>query len=187
MKSFLLGLIVGILVLAIAAVFFMYGRDNKKQVDDANVMVEEVVQEEGEIKVEVMGTPVPIIVQDDGKTMTELQASILTAVSTKKYDELLDDLEDKVFFTHHATECCGDITKAEAILELKYLDNAIPPWLFDKNNKTIKSLVDNYPNKMGDGFVVGISGNDMVVSFKVNSNYMIEEIYIVGDVNSLLL
>lgn len=182
MKTFLGGLLVGLIVMGVTFGMFFLGKQKSEDSSGLSVEIEQTKQGE-EIKLEIVTTPVAV----SGKDKIAVQASILTAVSTKTYDELSFDMAETVYVSLHGSECCGDITTEEALENLKYLDSAQTPWLFDRTEETLKSLSDNYPKTMGPDHIIGISENKMVVSFGLDDNNQINEIHIIPNADMLLI
>ena len=185
MKTFISGLIIGLLVMTFVFGMFYLGSQRNKAPSNLSVEIEQDENSEDEIKLEIITTPVAVAIDD--KSVVEVQASILTAVSSKDYESIGDDMADSVYVSLHASECCGDITPDAAIENLNYLNNATTPWLFDRTNLTLASLAATYPETMGPDFIIGISDNNIVVSFGLNEDNEINEIHIIPNADMLLL
>lgn len=77
-------------------------------------------------------------------------------------------MTDTVSVTLEATECCGSLTKVNAIKELDYLKDAVLPWNFDDNNPIAIALKQKNPTAFPDDIIIGTSANKMLVTFTLN-------------------
>lgn len=101
---------------------------------------------------------------------SELKANIKDALTSKNYAALEGYMTDKVGVVLEASECCGQLSKSDAIKQLDYLNNATPPWNFDDSNPIAASLRNNNPTNYGPAdSIIGIAANDYVAVFKLNS------------------
>lgn len=78
-------------------------------------------------------------------------------------------MADKVNVIAEATECCGDVSKAEAIKEIDYIANsAVLPWNFDENNPVAIALRQKNPQAFPEGIIIGTSSNRKLITFTLN-------------------
>ena len=57
----------------------------------------------------------------------------------------------------------------------------------EKENEVVCEVSDNYPETMGPDYIIGISENNMVVSFGLDDNNQINEIHIIPNADMLLI
>lgn len=106
-----------------------------------------------------------------------VKENIRDAITSKNTAALEGYMTDTVSVILEATECCGSLSKTEAVGQLDYLKDATSPWNFDQTNDTIKKLKAQEPTKYGpDGAFVGIAANEYTVSFKFNADNKINAI-----------
>ncbi len=115
----------------------------------------------------------------------DVSEQIVAAITSKNTQALEGYMADTVEVRLEASECCGPITKAEAMSQLSYLDPAVG-WSFDATNPIIISLATNVPNYYGSGWIVGVASNEYIVSFKLNNQNKIEA-YNLGASYTLLI
>lgn len=77
-------------------------------------------------------------------------------------------MPDTVNVVLEATECCGDLSKVDAINQMDYLNSATLPWNFDDNNPIALALKQKNPAAFPDGVIIGTSANRMLVTFTLN-------------------
>ncbi|MBI2051807.1 hypothetical protein HYT33_03545 [Candidatus Roizmanbacteria bacterium] len=99
----------------------------------------------------------------------KLKENLVAAVTSKNYAALEGYMVEKPSVILASTECCGPMTKAEAVEQMKYLNNATPPWNFDDTNPTIQELRSKNASFAPPDSIVGISANEYVVVFILNS------------------
>lgn len=179
MIKFLKGTLFGVALASIALTSFFLAREKNKSEIIAKLE-------------EQLATPLPSVkpiedIKEETISRTNLQAAILTSLATKNYQLLENYLAEKVFFVIQRTECCGDLAVNEVVDQLTVLDTAKPPWIFDKTIPELKNLAENYPEAMGENYIVGKSENDMVVSFGITDENKIENIRILNKIDDILM
>ncbi len=114
-------------------------------------------------------TPSPTTVVKKISTQ-DLIENIKAALTTKNTAALEGYMTDNVFVVLESTECCGQMTRTDAVKQLDYLKDATAPWNFDQSNETIKKLKATDPTDYGpESTIVGIAANEYVAAFKVNA------------------
>jgi hypothetical protein len=174
MKNFILGIVVTLLLVGIAGGAYYFGSRSAPE-EEATPTFEPTAPSDSQYNLEVMNSPAPQT-SDKSYTKLEVQAAILNAVSTKKYADLKEYILPQVEVVKYATECCGTLTQTEAFVEMKYLDAATPPWVFDINNAKIKNLKTTYPQYYKTDSITGISNNGYIASFDLDENNMIQKV-----------
>lgn len=102
--------------------------------------------------------------------------TIQSAIESKNYAALEQEMTDNVSVTLYASECCGPVTKTQAIKQLDYLNEAKLPWNWNQESEVIKQVKTEHPTTFGKG-TVGIADNEYVVSYEV-INGKINALYI---------
>jgi hypothetical protein len=105
--------------------------------------------------------------------MTDVSEQIMAAMTSKNTQALEGYMANTVQVRLEASGCCGPITKAEAMSQLSYLDPAVG-WSFDPTNPIIIDLAAHSPDYYGSEWLVGVASNEYIVSFKLNSQNLIE-------------
>ena len=132
-------------------------------------------------------TPIPTITESLAETSTLTFVnpspaidSFETAIPAKKYRDMAEYMTPTVTITKYATSCCGPLLKAQAINELSYLSGAVGPWDFSMTNPILKKLESADPDTFKDVYV-GTSSDNYAVGIKLNDNYLITKIILIGD------
>lgn len=113
------------------------------------------------------------------KDLDKVQETIRAAIDTMNTQALEGYMTDTVQFTIYASECCGDMTKVEAIKNLEYVKDG-DNWNFDQNNETIKKLKEKSEFFGPDAYVGFAQNNENAVAFKFNESNMIDSIAVVA-------
>lgn len=98
---------------------------------------------------------------------------IIAAITSKNTQALEGYMADTVQVRLEATECCGPLTKQEAMMQLSYIDPATG-WNFDPTNPVIMDLAAAIPDHYGGDWIVGVASNEFVAAFKLNNQNKIE-------------
>ena len=88
-------------------------------------------------------------------------------------------MTSKVNIALEATECCGDISKADAVKQMGYLNNGTVPWNFADDNPIAAQIVKAIPQFKD--YIIGTSANRYAVAFHLNDKYLIDKVYMVVD------
>jgi hypothetical protein len=95
-------------------------------------------------------------------------------MTDKSYATLKEYMEPEVEVIIAATECCGTIPAEQAITQLDYLNNGLPPWTFDDSNPKVTTVRNNHPGYQPA--VVGVAFNNYSVIFGMSQTNRIEKI-----------
>lgn len=111
---------------------------------------------------------------DKKLTLIETQNQIIAGLNSANYQPLLTFLNESVSLTLMSTECCGPVTKDEAVDQLSYVTGG-EPFTFDQNAQTIKNL--KAKNAQLASKFVGVSQNgEQLAAFKIDATSKISEI-----------
>lgn len=107
-----------------------------------------------------------------------LKQNIEAAVSSGNYAALDGYMANKVSYAIAASEGQGTLTKAQAIKQLEYLNSGTAPWNFSIATATLtKYKAGSYSTYLNDDVIFGVSGNKFFVSFRLDSNNKIDQIF----------
>ena len=167
-----IGFFVLLFLIVVSASYYIGTQYIQKPTETPKPTVAPTIAEE-----EVTITTQPTSGADQVKDLDTVKETIRAVVETQNTQPLLGYMADSVSVILEATECCGPVTKAEAVKQLEYLNDATAPWNFDQTNDTIKQLKAQEPTKYGpDSAYVGIAANEYTVSFKFDASNKINGI-----------
>ena len=107
------------------------------------------------------------------KPAVDISEQVIAAITSKNTQALEGYMADTVQVRLEATECCGPLTKPEAMSQLSYIDPAVG-WSFDSANQILIDLAAAIPDRYGSDWIVGVASNEFVAAFKVNDQNKIE-------------
>lgn len=110
------------------------------------------------------------------KTAAEVRQQIISAITSKNYAALEEYMAENVHVRIESSDCCGTIKKAETIKQLDYLNEASGMWDFSDSNVHVVALRAASPEFYGSSAIVGVSTDEFVVSFQLNSENKINEV-----------
>lgn len=169
-----------VVVAAVAVGAYYFGTKNSSQVPSAATPVPTL---KTIINSSLPPSPTPVSsASASPSTSLMLLENIKAAVVSKNTAALEGYMTDQVNVIIEATECCGILTKANAIKEMDYLNTATLPWNFDDNNPIAAELRAKNPTAFPEGIILGTSGNRMLVTFTLNADRTkIEKVYMAID------
>ena len=107
-------------------------------------------------------------------TLLELRENIEASVNSKNTQAMASFMTNPVHVILQATECCGEQTPDEAVVQASYVEPGVP-FNFDQQNETIKNLKVKNP-ELGGTFI-GISQNmEHLIAFTINNQNKISQI-----------
>src|SRR3989344_7442588 len=107
-------------------------------------------------------------------TLLELQENIKASVNSKNTQAMASFMTNPVHVILQATECCGEQTPDEAVVQASYVEPGVP-FNFDQQNETIKNLKAKNP-ELANTFV-GISQNlEHLIAFTTNNQNKITQV-----------
>lgn len=169
-KSFFLGILFTLMLLAIGVFSFYMGKASNDKAPEKDTL------ETGFI---IEATPTPFL---DTETLKD---KIIIAFYVNKFEQLIDYLYDPVILQIENTNCCGYQTPKDVIDKLDLLKESEGVWDFEQENETLKSLAASHPENYSDSFI-GITDDFYSVSFQFNSDGFIDKISISTSYNDLL-
>ena len=115
-----------------------------------------------------------------------LKQNVEAAISSGNYAALSGYMADKVSYAIAGSEAQGSLTKAQAIKQLEYLNSGTSPWNFNIATATLtKYKAGDYSTYLNDDVIFGVSGNKYFVSFHLDSNNKIDQIFMAGSTDLL--
>lgn len=115
-----------------------------------------------------------------------LKQNVAAAVQSGNYAALDGYLADKVNYAIAASSAQGSLTKAQAIKQLEYLNSGTSPWNFDISTATLtKYKAGSYSTYLNDDVIFGTSGNKFFVSFRLDANNKIDQIFMASSTDLL--
>ncbi len=131
-------------------------------------------------------TPTPIETATPVPTATATEDGRLTAfeeaVNAKNYKKAENMLADTVNYIVEASECCGDIPKAQAMENFKGYTYDVDTFNFSQDQQAVKKLKVN----IGKGFeddIIGIASNGRVMAYQVNADGKVGYLYVAADLS----
>ena len=169
MKFFLFGFLFALILIAIGGGAYFIGQ---KQADNNNL----------ETTPKAVATPAPtksptanISSQEEVLTPDQIKSRIIEAIEKKEFEKLSGLMESEVTLILHATECCGPMTKSEAVDQTKsYLAQAVSPWDFSDSNPINSAVKEAYPQNYND--IVGNSKNEYLIGIELSDDNKIQRI-----------
>lgn len=154
---------------------------NKQQAAEIQNLQTELTQYQEAAEANPTPTPTPTV------STAALQENVAAALNTMNTAALEGYMADSVFVVYAASEYAGNRTPSEAVADLDYLSSATAPWDFNLDAATLASYKAGfYADYFGDGYLVGKSTDDYVVSFRVDADGNIDQIFIAANADLLL-
>lgn len=89
------------------------------------------------------------------------------AVNDKDFTKMEALMADRVYFVEDATDCCGDVTKKEAMKNFKLYTANAGSFNFDQNQQVVQQMKVNLPGTFAK-YMIGIADSQMVLSYHLN-------------------
>lgn len=113
------------------------------------------------------------------------QIIVAAAISNQDYSSLGSFMTNPVNMRIENSGCCQPMSPQEAVLQLEYLDNATGTWDFEESNEVINNLQASYPEHYANA-IVGVSSDNYVVAFQLDTEGNISKISMAVDYKLLL-
>lgn len=110
---------------------------------------------------------------------------VSAAIVNQDYLALESFITNPVIMRIENSGCCQPMSPEEAVLQLEYLDNATGTWDFDESNEIVNNLQSSYPEHYANA-IVGVSSDNYVVAFQLNTEGEIAKISMAVDYELLL-
>lgn len=176
--KFLAGAVISLVLVSAIAVAYFVGKGQKEPAvqpsPQATTVAQTLSEPEAPPKADTSQNP------KDFVNPSATIAAIEEAIPGKDYKALSAYMVSNVNVILYASECCGLITKAAAIEQLKYLNGATSPWNFDMSNPIASQLAEKAPQYFKDA-VIGTSANNYAVGFVLDDKFLIKSIVLVAD------
>jgi hypothetical protein len=114
--------------------------------------------------------PAPLVEED----VTE---KIAAEVNAGTYENLALAMTNPVTVIVYASECCGERSPAQAVIDMQYLSDEVP-YNFDQRQETIAILMAADPGHFAGTFVGLSETGDKGVAFTVGDDNLIHTIFI---------
>lgn len=112
------------------------------------------------------------------KTVDEVIAQIIKDVPAKNYAGLSDYMADTVKVVIAASEYQPSVTKAQAIVDMEYLNGGVSPWDFDPTAAELNSYkTGDYKTYLNSAGIFGVASNGYFVAFTLNGSNQISQIF----------
>lgn len=99
------------------------------------------------------------------------------AVNAGDFKKIEALMADNVYYVVDASDCCGDISKKEAVDHFKNYIRGAKSFDFDQEQQVVKQMKVNLAGTFAK-YTIGIAGNKMVLSYMTNKQ---------GKVNNVML
>jgi hypothetical protein len=196
-SNLVMGLSALVLILAASTGFlgwqyFKKSDTNKKQVAQIGVLqnqLKDIQDQLGSFEdwfgdFDITATPTPTATPTISADLAE---NIAAAIDTMNTAALEGYMADSVYVVYGASEYAGARTPTEAVADLDYLANAIGAWDFNLPQATLDAYEAGfYANYFGNDCVVGQSSDNYVVSFRIDADGHIDQVFIISDAALLL-
>lgn len=116
-----------------------------------------------------------------------LKDKIKAALTAKNYSSIQSDMSAAVNVIFAASEKGGDVTPAQAVLDLAYLTSATSPWDFNLPASTLANYKAGfYTTYFGTNTYAGKSANSYIVSFDFDECAKIKTIFVASQEDLVL-
>ena len=175
-----------LIVLAIVAVGGTWYYMNSKAKNDKKAQDEQIQKLQKQVdelkKQGVTKTDKPTTTTTT-KTVDEVVAQIVKDVPAKNYAGLSDYMADTVKVVIAASEYQPSVTKAQAIVDMEYLNGGVSPWDFDPTAAELNSYkAGDYKTYLNSAGIFGVASNGYFVAFTLNGSNQISQIFMAVDV-----
>jgi hypothetical protein len=97
------------------------------------------------------------------------------AVNDKDFTKMETLMADRVYFVEDATDCCGDVTKKEAMKNFKLYTANAGSFNFDQNQQVVQQMKVNLPGTFAK-YMIGIADSQMVLSYHLNLQGKVDDL-----------
>lgn len=180
LNNFVTGIAVTLIVLGIIGSAYYFGKSQiQKEPNQAPVVSQAPTPAQTQTE-QVILTPTPSEETSKFVNPSATIENIKASVESKNYAALEGYMTNKVSVILYASECCGLISKQEAVSQMDYLNNGKAPWDFSDNNPIAQKLETADPENF-KGNIIGIASNGTTVSFHLNDEFLVDRVFMVID------
>lgn len=173
-KYFFLGVISTLIIMFIAIIFFILGKNKDNKLIENSYENNELITETQII------TPTPKLINYD-----EVKQTIEYALINNEYNVLEEFLDEYVAFKIENSILLEKQLRKEAIERLEFLESSENDWNFEQENPDIKSLVASFPENYSQS-VIGITSDFYSASFQLDNTNKIVKISLSSSYKKLL-
>jgi hypothetical protein len=114
-------------------------------------------------------------VQQEPTSQISSTSAFEKAVNDKNFTQMEALMADRVYFVEDATDCCGDVTKKEAMKNFKLYTANTESFNFDQNQQVVKQMKVNLADTFAK-YTIGIADNKMVLSFHLDAQGKVDDL-----------
>jgi flagellar basal body-associated protein FliL len=108
-------------------------------------------------------------------TSSDIDTLFQDAVNQNNWTLTEDYFAETVTFIKEATECCGDITAAEAAAEMEYMDGIT--FNFSQDQQIVQTIKSNLGDQGFADETIGIADTKQVISYHVDDENKVDRVY----------
>ena len=97
------------------------------------------------------------------------------AVNDKDFSKIDAMMATRVYYVIDSSDCCGDITKKEAVANLKNYIQNVKSFNFDQNQQVVKQMKVNLADTFAK-YTIGIADNKMVLSYHLDAQGKVDDL-----------
>ena len=97
------------------------------------------------------------------------------AVNDKDFSKVETLMAAKVFYVVDASDCCGDITRKEAVEHLQNYIRNVKSFDFDQEQQVVRQMKVNLAGTFAK-YTIGIADNKMVLSYHLNKQGKVDDV-----------
>ena len=102
-------------------------------------------------------------------------AAFEKAVNSKDFAKIESLMSARIYYVVDASDCCGDITKKEAVAHLKNYIRDAKSFDFDQNQQVIRQMNVNLADTFAK-YTIGIANNRMVLSYHLDKQGKVDDL-----------
>jgi|GEM_PF-1272901 hypothetical protein len=110
-------------------------------------------------------------------TGNERSSAFENAVDKKDFGKIESLMADEVYYIVDASDCCGDISKKEAVDHLRNYIKSAKTFNFDQSQQVIRQMKVNLAETFSK-YTIGIADNRMVLSYTLNKQGKVNNIFL---------
>jgi hypothetical protein len=156
--------------------FFDHGKqENAQVIANLQMQVNILKKQVGELKIKDENPATQV--SANSLAANQSSSAFESAVNAKDFTKVEALLADNVYYVIDSSDCCGDITKEEAVQNFKNYIKSVKSFDFDQNQQVVRQMKVNLAETFSK-YTIGIGNNQMVLSYQVNK---------LGKINNIML